>query len=126
MSSKRKLAEGGSSRRGERIMNPQSTEERIAYLEHAVQWRQDMLDQWKKHQKGLWQIVDKQVAEIETLTRQRDAARLELAAMIAAQQMILGHKDFTPEQVLSARGWAITWNKLDNLAALDDGGSDAK
>lgn len=107
-------------------MNPQSTEERIAYLEHGVQWRTDMLEQWKSNQKKLWDIVDRQVDEIATLTRQRDAARLELATMIAAQQMIMGHKDFRPDDVLKARGWSITWNKLDNLAALDDGGSDAK
>lgn len=114
-------------------MKPQTTEERIAYLERGVQWRTDMLEQWKSNQKKLWHIVtmsrdivDRQVDEIATLTRQRDAARLELATMIAAQQMIMGHKDFRPDDVLKARGWSITWSKLDNLAALDDGGSDAK
>lgn len=105
-------------------LKPQSSEERIAFLEHSLQSRQDIIDSWKNHQSMLWAIVDGQASEIETLTRQRDAARLELAGMIAAQQMIMGHKDFTPEQVLNARGWSIEWNKLDRVKK--DGGSNAK
>lgn len=93
-------------------MKEQSPEERIRFLEHGVQWRSKALDQWKANQANLWKIVDNQEEMIEALTRQRDAARVELAAMIATQQMIIGHKDFTPAHVLASRGWVINWSAL--------------
>ena len=94
-------------------MKEQSPEERIRFLEHGVQWRiRDLLDQWKANQAHLWEIVDNQDEMIEALTRQRDAARVELASMIASQQMIIGHKDFTPDKVLASHGWVINWSAL--------------
>lgn len=102
----------------ERIRKEQSPEERIRFLEHGVQWRSDLLDQWKANQASLWKIVDKQEEMIEALTRQRDAARVELASMIATQQNIIGHKDYTPDQVLASRGWKINWSALDKYSEL--------
>lgn len=93
-------------------MKEQSPEERIRFLEHGVQWRSDLIDQWKANQANLWRIVESQEEMIKALTRQRDAARVELASMIASQQMIIGHKDFTPDQVLASRGWVIIGNAL--------------
>lgn len=93
-------------------MTKQSPDERIRFLEHGVQWRSDLIDQWKANQANLWRIVESQEEMIKALTRQRDAARVELASMIASQQMIIGHKDFTPDQVLASRGWVINWSAL--------------
>jgi hypothetical protein len=50
---------------------------------------------------------------IELLTMQRDSARLELACMIAAEQMILGKQQYLPERVLAARGWSIDWSRFE-------------
>ncbi len=94
-------------------MKEQSPEERIRFLEHQIQWRSDMLDQWKQNQANLWKIVGNQDKKIESLTRQRDAARVELACMLAAEKMILGKQQYTPERVLEDRGWTVDWAKLD-------------
>lgn len=94
-------------------MKEQSPEERIRFLEHGVQWRSELIVQWKAHQDNLWRIVEGQEEMIKALTRQRDAARVELACMLAAEKMILGKQQYTPERVLEDRGWTVDWAKLD-------------
>lgn len=62
-------------------MKEQSPEERIRFLEHGVQWRSDLLDQWKVNQAKMWNMVDAQFEMIEAIKKQRDRALEELARL---------------------------------------------
>lgn len=72
-------------------MKPQNTEERIRFLEHAVEWRQALIDQLNLHHATLQELADTQAVLIDVLynrmNKERNKHSTDRAAIVANQKI---------------------------------------